>query len=38
LAGHSDERTHRGYTHAIPGTSSLIRTALAQAFSEEDEG
>lgn len=38
LAGHSDERTHRGYTHAIPGTSSLIRAALADALSEKEAG
>jgi integrase len=32
LAGHSDERTHRGYTHALPGTEVMIRAALAGAF------
>ena len=30
--GHSDERTHEGYTHPIPGTESQIREALSAAF------
>jgi hypothetical protein len=29
LVGHSDSKTHRSYTHAIPGTEALIRAALA---------
>ncbi len=32
LVGHSDERTHEGYTHPIPGTESQIRDALSAAF------
>ena len=32
LVGHTDERTHLGYTRPIPGTEPLIRTALASAF------
>jgi integrase len=35
LVGHSDERTHRGYTHALPGTEQMIRDALASAFEDE---
>lgn len=34
LAGHVDERTHRGYTRPIPGTEPAIRDALARAFGE----
>lgn len=37
LAGHSDERTHRGYTHAIPGTEAATRAALAAAFAESED-
>lgn len=32
LVGHSDERTHRSYTHAIPGTEQGIYEALGRAF------
>lgn len=32
LVGHSDERTHRSYTHAIPGTEQVIYEALSRAF------
>jgi integrase len=32
VVGHSDERTHRRYTHAIPGTETLVVEALARAF------
>jgi len=35
LAGHVDERTHRGYTRPIAGTEPLIRNALERAFSSE---
>ena len=38
LVGHSDDRTHRGYTRPIPGTEPLIRAALAQAFTAPKEG
>jgi integrase len=31
LIGHSDERTHRSYTYAIPGTESMIRAHFAAA-------
>jgi integrase len=32
LVGHSDERTHQGYTRPIPGTESLIRDAQSGVF------
>jgi integrase len=38
LVGHTDDRTHRGYTRPIPGTETMIRTALAAAFTASDEG
>lgn len=34
LAGHVDERTHRGYTRPIPGTEPMIRAALEEAFGD----
>jgi integrase len=32
LVGHSDERTHRGYTQPIEGQDAVIRAALTDAF------
>jgi integrase len=32
LVGHSDERTHRGYTRPLPGSEQTIREALRRAF------
>jgi integrase len=37
LVGHSDERTHRAYTHALRGTEKTIRDALAVAFEEDQD-
>lgn len=37
LVGHNDERTHRSYTHAIPGTEQLVHDALTKAFPARDE-
>jgi integrase len=37
LVGHTDDRTHRGYTRPIAGTEKLIRTALAAAFTASEE-
>jgi integrase len=34
LVGHSDERTHRGYTHAVPGTEQVIYEGLTRAFDQ----
>jgi integrase len=38
LAGHVDERTHRGYTRPLPGTEQVIRAALAHAFEVKGDG
>jgi integrase len=32
IAGHTDDRTHRGYTRPIPGTEQLIREAQSGIF------
>lgn len=32
LCGHSDERTHIGYTRPIPGTEQLLRDAQSSIF------
>jgi integrase len=37
LVGHSDSKTHRGYTHAIPGTEAVIRAAYKAASEEATE-
>jgi integrase len=34
LAGHSDERTHKAYTHATPEGERIIRAAMARAYDE----
>jgi integrase len=32
IVGHGDDRTHDGYTHALPGFDAIIRAAHDQAF------
>jgi integrase len=32
IVGHTDERTHRGYTRPIPGTEQIIREAQSGLF------
>jgi hypothetical protein len=36
LVGHSDDRTHRAYTHALPNEKQMIRDALAAAFQKDE--
>jgi integrase len=38
LVGHTDERTHQGYTRPIPGTESLIRAAQSGVFARPPAG
>jgi hypothetical protein len=36
LTGHTDDRTHDLYTHAIPGTELTVSQALEAAFGDTD--